>query len=446
MAEEKKMKMAEESTVLLGKLAATQKWLKTLQEKASEQFRKTGFPRTTHEAWKYLNVQSLVDTNFVLPVNSGEVPEELIKNYLFEETQSSTLTFSNNQYCEKLSSVKELPEGVIFEKISSSLQKHEEKIKPFLGMRTEEETNPFVSINTACFQEGVFLYVPKDTSVKLPFHTLFAGSKNKDGSFVAHPRILIVVDEGAKVSFVLDHIGIDEEQYFMNTVTEVHLGKNSKIDFFSIQREKLQTSHFLTTHVYLQEGSSFNGVCYVQGGSVRRDDFEFYFEGENAFASIDSLGVLTQDSKAFSHVVMHHRKPHGTSKQVFKNVLTDKAQAEFNSLVHVYPQAKKSDSNQLNRNLLLSDAARAYSRPQLRIDVDEVECSHGSAIGQLEDDEIFYLQSRGLSKELARFVMTFGFAEDVLEGITIPSLKKDLECELRVQLGKMMKNSVEGRG
>ncbi len=411
-------------------------WVKSVQERAWTQFQSLGFPTQKDEGWKYFNIESLLKNSYESERNF-ELTSEMttrIQRYFYEESAASRLTFLNGKKESGMTSLKDLPAGVEFLPLSEALKTKESKIKPYLGLNIEKEENAFSALNAAQFEEGIFLYVPRDTVVDIPIHLLFFNLSSDSTPWIAHPRNIIVVDEGAKLNLVYEQVGLDVNSTLINVFNQIHCEKNSSVHYLGIQRESLGSYHLMNSHVYLQEGSSFEGVLFAQGGSARRDEFQFYIEGENTHCSLKGLGVLAGESKLFSHVTVHHQKPHGSSKQLFKNILADKAQSEFNSLVHVYPQAQKSDTHQLNRNLLVSDKARAYSRPQLKIEADDVQCAHGSSIGQMEEDELFYLQSRGLNKQLARFVMTFGFAEEVLEGIQIPTLKRDLECALRIEL------------
>jgi Fe-S cluster assembly protein SufD len=223
----------------------------------------------------------------------------------------------------------------------------------------------------------------------------------------------------------------------MNTVVEFVLAPNSSVTCSFHQNSKEQAVQFLNVRAQLQEGSRLDLTGITTGGSMTRNDIHVDLDGAEAFCSLAGLSILEQRSQAFQHVTVNHRYLNCTSRQVYKNILAGESVAEFNSMVHVWRCAKKSDSEQLDKNLLLSDTARVYSRPQLKIDNDDVRASHGAATGQMEKEELFYLQSRGIPKDQARYLLIYGFAQEVLQKVQPETVRKDWTAQTEKQILKV---------
>ena len=416
-------------------------WLGEIRERAYERLQALGFPTRKSEAWKYINLDPILNASFI-PTDGTSLPdftdETLIQDHFLSEYGSNRLVFINGIYSNKFSSVQKLPAGSVFENLSTSFEKNRELVKLYLAKNVMNEPNPFALANTFSFKDGAFLYLYPAAEIKDPIHLLFIESETELSPSVSHPRILIVADKNAKANIVIDHIGFQNSRNFMNAVSEIYLGKNSEVRVEILQRNAHQ---FLATRVYLEEESKFEVIALNQNGIVTRNETNVNFVGKSAFCKIQGLSVLSGDSQAYEHITVNHAFPECTSRQLYKNILAGRAKSEFNSLVHVHRDAQKSDSNQLNRNLLLSETARAYSRPQLRIDADDVKATHGAATGQIEKDELFYLQSRGIQKDTARLMLTYGFVEEVLEQIQPKHLRTQLEQSVRLELEEIVKKA-----
>ncbi len=413
-------------------------WLKQTRATAFERFHELDFPTKKDEAWKYANLNPLLKTSFSTATKKEQIeiePQAIESHFLTKG--SHRLTFINGISSPQFSSADNLPEGVKLQSLAEALVEQPEWVQAELKSGLKEELNPFASINTFSFQEGVCLTIADDVVVDLPIHLLFAGV-GKDQSLANYPRVILSIGNGAKVNLLFDSIGITASSRFSNSLLDLHLGRNSRLDFVLLQREEAKAFQFFTTRARLQEGATLDYVGYSRGGEILRNEAVIDFEGENAFADLRFLSVLSEKTKFYNHIVMNHKVPGCTSRQLSKNILADKAQTEFNSLVSVFRDAQKSDTDQLNRNLLLSDSARAYSRPQLKIDADDVQCAHGAATGHLVGDELFYLRSRGIDKKLASFLLTYSFADEVLNSIPFPELRYFLENEVHHELDSIL--------
>ena len=418
-------------------------WLQKLRKQAWERFQTLGFPTRKIEDWKYISLESLLNQPLV-PAAASKFsdlkPQEILKDVLIPDGEKNRFVFLNGFEAKALSSDADLPEGVKLENLSAAWNRHP-AVKAWLGSGMESEQNPFALINTFRFDQGVFLHVPANVTVKSPIHLVVAGAGIPVSPPVFYPRILVVLEEGAQAEVVFHEIGIGKDAYFMNAVAEVVLGKNARLDWLTVARESEKAVRFLALRSRLAGGSSLETASFNENGGLVREEIQVAMEGENATYGFRGLSLLEGESQFFHHTVVDHKVPHCTSRQVGKNILAGNARAEFDNLVHVFRNAQKSDSNQLNRNLLLSGMARTYSRPRLRIDADDVQCTHGSATGQLEDEELFYLQSRGFAKEQARFVLLDGFAQEILNEIRPRSLVKPFETLTGRKLKEMIKSA-----
>ncbi len=422
-------------------------WLEDVRRKAYERFEKLGFPTRELEGWKYINLEPILGASFVDSENKG--PEfsdsRKIEKYFLSENEQR-LVFVNGVYSKNLSSVKNLPSGVILQDLATSLLSwhgargkgwprsrqaaslvsHGDLIKGYLGRDASSETNPFSSINTFSFKDGLFLYIPDKVVVDSPINVILLGTGESDSSSLFYSRILIVTGECSRVRVIVHYAGLPDARYFNNTAAEIYIGEGACLDYFQIERGSKNSYQIATNRFYLGKFSTLETLAFTEGGAITRNEEIVEFGGEKGFASLKGLALLNDESQVYNHVQANHRVPNCTSRQFYKNVLAGKAKSEFNSLVRVSRGAQKSDSNQLSKTLLLSDTAESHSRPQLKIDTDDVSCVHGATVGQLEKDELFYLRSRGLSKELARLVLTSGFAEEVIQDLEPAPLKAHL--------------------
>lgn len=367
-------------------------WLRAKRELAHERFKATGFPTRRDESWKYTHLDNIVSRDYA-PASLGVLTTDLHKTAWAEK---------------------------------------------YLALESTPETNPFVHLNTAQFQEGLFVRIPKNTSEAKPFHIKMASRGNDQKPPAYHPRVLIVVEAASQCEIVLDYDDQNAESYFMNSVIEFVLEPNATLSCSIHQQATKQAVQFMNIRARLAEGSRLDITGLTTGGSIIRNDLHIDLDGANAFCSLAGLSVLEGRSQAFQHISVNHRFLNCTSRQVYKNILAGDSVAEFDSLVHVWRCAQKSDSEQIDKNLLLSDGARVYSRPQLRIDNDDVRASHGAATGQMEKDELFYLQSRGIPKDVARFLLIHGFAQEVLNKVKQEDLRKEWGAELETHIRELV--------
>ncbi len=411
-------------------------WLRDIRQKSWQRFREIGFPTRKLEAWKYLNLEALLNQSF-LPATTdrcGFVALSDLNQYFFSHKETNRIVYFNGRNCRNFCSGFDLPPGAFLKPLSEVLRDAPGWLKQYWQERAGREEDGFAAVNAFNFHEGIVLYVPKDTKVEAPVHLLFAGGAESEWPSVFYPRIVICLEAGAKAEIVFESVGIKNEAYFMNSVFDIILGENANLNWINIREQSEKSHQFFFANVRQAKASHLEMVTFSQESGIVRDEMKIDFTGTEASCSLSGLSILSHSNQVFQHMHVEHEKPSCTSRQFFKNILAGRAQAEFDSLVHVKRDAQKSDSYQLNKNLLLSESARAYARPQLKIDADDVQCAHGSATGQLDKGELFYLQSRGLRKEVARFVLTYGFAEEILQGIPVAPLRHKLELAVKAKL------------
>lgn len=409
-------------------------WLSRLREGALSRFEESGFPTTADEEWKYTNVSAIAKGNFVPSIDAQASAPVLdaarLEPFLYQEARASRLVFVNGIYSAGLSSQEGLPEGVVAVDLSLALKgEHSEIVREQLARSADYNENAFTALNTAFIDGGAFLFIPKGVRVEAPVHLLFLStSQGGAESRVSFPRVLVFGAEESEATVIESYGSLEDDAvYLTNAVVEIVLAANARLEYYKVQRESQQAFHIATTTTSLGRSSSFNSTAITIGAAIARHDIRISFESEGAECWVDGLYVVGTGQHADTHSLIDHRQPHCTSHQLYKGILDGKSRAVFNGKVFVREGAQKTDAMQTNRNLLLSDEARVDTKPQLEIFADDVKCAHGATVGQLEEEELFYLVSRGLRPELARNLLTYGFAEEVITKINVESIRTQLD-------------------
>lgn len=398
-------------------------WLKSLREKGFRHFVENGFPTVKNEDWKYTNVAPIGRENF--EVESGTIDKETLQKFTYAESKQSQLVFIDSKLNAELSDISALPENAVALTFAEAFkdERHAEIIKKNLAKLINYDFNGFTALNTAFTENGLLLYIPKDAKIETPIHLLFISTENK----ASFPRILIIAENHSETTIIESYTRIDEAKYFTNSVVEIFLADEAKLKHFRVQRESHEAFHVGTTNIELNRGSIYDSTNINLGGRISRHDVNLKFSAEGGEAFVDGLYMLGGEQHADTHSLIEHNLPNCISHQNYKGILNDKSRGVFNGKVYVAEGAKGTDANQSNKNLLLSNDARIDTKPQLEIYNDDVKCAHGATVGQLEDEEIFYLLSRGLEPKLATNLLTYGFAEEIIRKIEIASIKAELD-------------------
>ena len=416
-------------------------WLKTLREKAFRYFTENGFPLVQSEEWKYTNVAPMAKENFLLEELSESATDEIIaenleieidaapiaaksSNFIFDESRRSVLIFNNGVFDKETSKLDDLNGAKIFDFSEAAADdEFAELFRAKLGNLVETEKNGFTALNTAFIGEGVFIYLPKNAQIVAPIQLLFLTDAGK----VSFPRVLIVAENFAEATVIETYNRSDETKYLTNAVVEISVADEAKIKHFRVQRESHQAFHISTTAAEVGRGSVYDTTAINLGARLSRHDVALKFNAEGGEAFVDGLYFLGEAQHHDTHSVISHNVPNCTSHQTYKGILNDQSRGVFNGKVFVAVGASGTDGYQSNKNLLLSNEARVDTKPQLEIFNDDVKCSHGATVGQLEEEELFYLLSRGLNESLAKNLLTYGFAEEIVNKIEIESIKKQLD-------------------
>jgi Fe-S cluster assembly protein SufD len=300
---------------------------------------------------------------------------------------------------------------------------HAAAIEPFLGRLTEFSDNVFAALNTAFLHDAALIVVPRDTSIAAPVHLLFIATQ-KD--VVSYPRCLLLAGSGSAVTVVEDYVSLQEDAYLTNAVTEIALIDNARVNHIRVQRESSKAFHIANCAVSVARASNYQSVSVAFGARISRYNLNVQL-AEEAECAVDGLALISGRQLADTHTCIDHAKPNAVSRQMHKCIVGGGAHAVFNGKIKVRQGAQRTDSRQSSRNLLLTGKAHVDTKPQLEIFADDVKCTHGATIGQLDNEEVFYLQSRGLSETAARNMLTYAFGAEIIERMPIASLKLQLE-------------------
>jgi Fe-S cluster assembly protein SufD len=380
-----------------------------LREAGFRKFTDLGFPTTHDEEWRFTNVSSIARGKFAAPkaVAPGDVDQ------LAPWTAGLRIVFVNGLLTEP---VVEVPKGV-------SIGNLDESALEYLAQHASYESNPFVALNTAFLNQGAYLRVARGTVVEQPIHIVYVTLGAAEAPAV-HPRSLIVVGPDAHCTIVESYVGAGS--YFTNAVTEIVAAQGAVVDHYKVTVEAPGAQHVATLQATLGRSTNFSSHSISLGGALVRNDANATLS-EGTEATLNGLYIVNGAQHIDNHTAIDHAKPHANSHELYKGILDGKASAVFNGRIIVRKDAQKTDSKQTNKNLVLSDEAVIDTKPELQIWADDVKCTHGATIGQLDDEAMFYLRSRGIDKQNARSLLTYAFAQDIIDRIKVPLLRDSLE-------------------
>lgn len=405
--------------------------LSLIREAAMGQFQARGFPTTRQENWKYTDVKPIARSAFGIaeekPAAGYEKQLELAR---LSGLESHELVFINGRFSVEHSRLQDLPQGVVLEDMSSALNNHSKLVDSIMSNTTlNEQSNPFNILNTAFIHDGVLIHVPDDCSIDKPINLIYL-SGYSDNEFSAHPRNLIFLGNGASLTVIENYVGAKDSQYFINTVTDAVLASNAALTHYKLQQESVESYHIGNFNIYQDRDSQVNSHSISLGGSLVRNDIKVQLDAEGAGVLLNGLYMANGKQHIDNHTLINHLQPHTNSEEHYRGVLNDRGRGVFNGKVVVHKDAQKTDAAQSNANLLLSDQAEIDTKPELEIYADDVKCSHGSTVGQLDKDMMFYLRSRAIDETTAKSILTFAFAEEVIKRIEIEQIRHYLEYQV----------------
>ena len=394
--------------------------IEPIRQDAARRFAELGFPTTRDEDWRFTNVSPIARTQFsAAPSDLSAWGEGQLEQRLVQYEGGPRLVFINGRYSPGLSSPK-LPRGIH----ATPLREANGAVEAHLARYAAYQDRAFVALNTANFEDGACIEIPKGTVVEEPIHLVFLATGG-DVPVIAHPRSLVVIGPDSQATVVESYIG-HGAKYFTNAVTEIVAGDHSVVDHYKLQEEDERSFHVATLQVQLGRDANFSTHSISLGGSLVRNDINAVL-AEGTEATANGLYLASGSQHVDNHTMIDHARPHGTSHELYKGILEGRSAAVFNGKIIVRPGAQKTDAKQTNKNLVLSEDATINSKPELQIHADDVRCTHGATIGQLDQEAIFYLQSRGIGKEQARDLLTFAFARDIIDRVKVGSVRARLE-------------------
>jgi Fe-S cluster assembly protein SufD len=410
----------------VGARAGEPAWVERLREGAFGRFEELGFPTTDEEDWKYTNVAPLARKAFrPAPEVKVELESAAVERFVSAEARGSRLVFVNGVYSPGHSSLEAVPGPVSAEELGAALAgEHGELLWEHLGRLSGEGSDAFSVLNTAFLGGGALLHVPAGVVVESPIQLLFLTAA---GEAVSFPRVLVVAGRDSRLDIIETHAGVGDAEYFTDAVVEVFVGEGARVTHYKVQDEGERAFHVASTRAEVAHDGAYELTTVTLGAQLSRHGIEVILGSEGAQCRVDGLYLVGTGQHADTHSLIDHREPHCTSRQNYKGILDGKSRAVFNGRVFVREGAHQTDAEQSNKNLLLSSEARVDTKPQLEIYNDDVKCSHGATVGQLEEEELFYLLSRGLHPDLARNLLTYGFAEEIVGGIKHESIRAQLD-------------------
>ncbi len=399
-----------------------------VRQAAIERFAALGFPARKAEAWKYTPIGKILERGYRLHLgpDATRLTRSDVAPHRIPGLDAHVAVLVNGRFREDLSHLGALPEGVVVTGFARAGQTHAGLVDAHFARYADAENEVFTALNTAFTQDGVFVYVPKNTVVEKPVHVLSLVAAGDD--LLLQPRHLVVVKEGAQLRLIETSETLTQTQTLENVVTEVFVGAHAHADLYEIQDEHAHGSVVANVQAYQQAGSVFRASTFTLSGEMIRNNLNVLPDAEGCESHLYGLFLGSGATHVDNHTLVDHARPNCFSNELYKGVLADTSTGVFNGRVLVRQDAQQINAYQSNKSILLSDTAHMYAKPELEIYADDVKCSHGATTGQLDRDAIFYLRSRGLSAQQARALLLLAFARDVLETIRIEPLREKLDA------------------
>ena len=400
---------------------------------AIKKFEEEGFPTNRLENWKYTSLKKTLQHDYKLfPSKSEALEFKDIESFLINDIESYKIIFVDGKYCSHLSETTH--DGMDICILSSALtqSKYDLVIENYFNKIAKKDG--ITSLNTAFSSEGSFIHIPKNIQVDKPIQIIYF-STGKNESVLYQPRNLVVVDENSQVEIIEKYHSLNDNSVLVNTVTEIYADKKSNIKHYKIQNDNNTSSLIDNTFVSQEHSSSYSLHTFSFGGELIRNNLNIFQNDERIESSINGITIIDDNQHVDHNTLIHHRKPNCNSYQDYKGIFSGKSVGVFNGRVLVEKEAQKTNAFQANNNVLISDKAAINTKPQLEIFADDVKCSHGCTVGQLDKNALFYLRSRGIAEKEATALMMYGFANKVLTSVEIPEIKARINRIIANKLG-----------
>jgi Fe-S cluster assembly protein SufD len=403
-------------------------WLYPLRKAGLARFAEMGFPTQREEDWRFTNVTPIAQLPFqpVLDYVAGQVTAEIVAAFPFGGLKTNRLVFVDGHYAPELSTLQPLPSGVQVGRLADALGGPAPLAERYLGRLLRMDDNAFAALNTALFSDGLFLHVPEGVQVMDPVHIVFVGAAPEAGA-TSMLRNLMIVGAGAGVTVLETHVSVGEGRRLTNVVTEFLVGDEAKVEHVKFQDDSLEAYHVSALHARLGRQSNYVAHSLALGARLSRNNIRAELAGEGLECVLNGLYLTRGEQLADHHMVVEHAQPNGASHEYFNGILDDRSRGVFHGRILVQSIAQKTDAKQTNKNLLLSEDAIANTKPQLEIYADDVKCTHGATIGQMNQEAIFYLRARGLSLATARRMLMHAFAGEIVDRVQHEPVREELD-------------------
>jgi Fe-S cluster assembly protein SufD len=403
-------------------------WLFPLRKAGMARFAELGFPTLQQEDWRFTNVAPIAKLPFnpVFEADRDGLTRESIAQLLFGGLDAIRLVFVNGHYCEELSSPAVRQPGITVKNLAAALKTDSALLEQHLARHATGEDNSFAALNTAFFQDGAFVHVPAGKTLEKPVHLVFVSTVKETGA-TAHPRNLIVAEKGSQATVLESYVSTVDVPYFTNAVTELVLGEGAVLEHAKFQDEHTAAFHIAAIHAHLGRSSNFISHSIATGARLSRNSIRTKLAGEGVECVLNGLYLTRGDQLADHHMVVEHAEPHCNSHEYYNGILDEKSKGVFHGRILVRQPAQKTDAKQTNKNLLLSEDATVDTKPQLEIYADDVKCTHGATVGQLNEESIFYLRARGIGAGTARRMLIHAFAGEIIERVRCTPAREELD-------------------
>ena len=415
-------------------------WLQTLRQGGFDCFSATGFPTTRHEDWRFTNISAIVQTNFQLNRNGHRLPtKHQVESYRISGAVCQ-LTFVDGRFLPQLSSPAALPKGVTVAGLAAQLASKPQQVEPHLGRYLNTQRDAFAALNTAFLEDGGFVHMAKNTVLEEPIHLLFVSTAH-EAPTMSHPRNLIVVEEGSQATIIEEYVSLGGAPALCNRATELIAGDNAVVSHYMIEREDVEAFNVSTLRMEQGRSSSIASHSVLIGGALVRNNVHPVLAGEGGECLINGLFIGNGSQHLDNYMLVEHAQPHCGSRQFYNGILDGSAHGVFHGRIVVHKDAQKTDAKQTNRNLLLSAQAQIDTKPQLEIYADDVKCTHGATIGQIEENPLFYLRSRGIDEASARRLLLLAFASECLDRMKEGPARNHVETLIHAHLLNLLSSS-----
>jgi Fe-S cluster assembly protein SufD len=408
-----------------------QDWLQPMRRAAIARFAELGFPTIQDEDWRFTSLAPISSTVFRLAEDGGARPAARdLEPFRFPDLACSRLVFVDGRFAPELSSLPPRPAGLKIGSLAHALGTDRDSVEPHLARYADHSQDAFLALNTAFLDDGAFVALPRGLILEEPIHLLYVSTARPTPT-ILHPRNLIVAAEDSQATVVEDYVSLGEGVSFANAVTELAVGQNSVLSHYLIERESRQAFNVSTLRIQQGRSSSVASHAVLLGGALVRNNVHPVLAGEGAGCLINGLFMATGRQHMDNYMKVEHLSPHCDSRQFYHGVLDGQSRGVFHGRIVVHKDAQKTDAKQTNRNLLLSEDAQIDTKPQLEIYADDVKCTHGATIGQIDEDAIFYLRSRGIALEAARALLLLAFAGESLQRMKVEPIRRHVEALVR---------------